>query len=58
MTATSLDRLDLVLRTMAATIVENTVYFAELDTTGPRGRQIIPWLRSRASQVLPPSEDR
>jgi phosphoenolpyruvate---glycerone phosphotransferase subunit DhaL len=31
MTATSLDRLDLVLRTMAATIVENTVYFAELD---------------------------
>ena len=31
MTATSLDRLDLVLRTMAETIVENTVYFAELD---------------------------
>jgi phosphoenolpyruvate---glycerone phosphotransferase subunit DhaL len=32
MTATTLDRLDLVLQTMANTIVENTVYFAELDT--------------------------
>jgi dihydroxyacetone kinase-like protein len=31
MTTTSLDRLDLVLRTMAETIVENTVYFADLD---------------------------
>jgi dihydroxyacetone kinase-like protein len=32
MTASALDRLDLVLRTMADTIVENTVYFSELDT--------------------------
>jgi dihydroxyacetone kinase-like protein len=31
MTATTLDRLDLVLQTMADTIVENTVYFADLD---------------------------
>jgi phosphoenolpyruvate---glycerone phosphotransferase subunit DhaL len=31
MTATTIDRLDLVLRTMADTIVDNTVYFSELD---------------------------
>jgi phosphoenolpyruvate---glycerone phosphotransferase subunit DhaL len=31
MAGTSLDRLDLVLRTMAQTIVDNTVYFADLD---------------------------
>jgi dihydroxyacetone kinase-like protein len=32
MTTSTLDRLDLVMKTMADTIVENTVYFSELDT--------------------------
>jgi dihydroxyacetone kinase-like protein len=32
MTTSTLDRLDLVLKTMADTIVENTVYFSDLDT--------------------------
>jgi dihydroxyacetone kinase-like protein len=32
MTTSTLDRLDLVMKTMADTIVENTVYFSDLDT--------------------------
>ncbi len=41
MAASAIDDVDLVLRTMAKTIVDNAVYFAELDLRGRNGHTVL-----------------